>query len=510
VELCGIFTALVYLQLVTTYHHIVPGRARKLCTMYCDSKAALHRISDLSYDGFGTTWRCQANYDLEAAIKACLRQLNMQICWEWVKGHARRRKKPTEFTWAESLNDHADILATAARDVTVKSASPHWPEQQISFDGPRGRISGRINHEIRYCCTATDLLSYWQQRFNWSVSQVNSIDLEGTRAASTKMRVDIARRIQKLRCSWLPVNSREARFDPDQVSGCSACSSANLVPETVDHIFPQCTAHLRRNKLLERFSSFSAYFRSLKTSKLLIAAIQSGTLAWAQQREPPAAESLVLPENQVGELIQKAYDEQNSLGWNILFRGFWSSSWRLAQEEQFRMHQSRELNDTGKRWAASAQMWFFDTFEALWAIRKRGGTWQRSSNRASDPIIQERESGTTFVRKRRGSSLCGAASVPRPDRRSTSATGPDAGALDQQDNCVSTQSIPTTVSVATGPTSSNKFLRTTTPSSQFSSRTDVKARIVIISYLFLGFSFSFWFAMLKESRESAHLQLCSN
>jgi hypothetical protein len=33
------------------------------------------------------------------------------------------------------------------------------------------------------------------------------------------------------------------------------------------------------------------------------------------------------------------------------------------------MYQSRELNDTGKRWAASAQMWFFDTFEALWAIR---------------------------------------------------------------------------------------------------------------------------------------------
>jgi hypothetical protein len=54
-ELCGIFAALIYMQLVTTYHHIVPCRARKLCTMYCDSKAALQRISDLSYDGFGTT-----------------------------------------------------------------------------------------------------------------------------------------------------------------------------------------------------------------------------------------------------------------------------------------------------------------------------------------------------------------------------------------------------------------------------------------------------------------------
>ena len=95
---CAEIATLIYLQLATTYHHIVPGRDKKLCTIYCDSKAALQRVSDLSYDGFGTTWRCGANYDLEAAIKACLGQLNMQISWVWVKGHARRRKKPSEFT----------------------------------------------------------------------------------------------------------------------------------------------------------------------------------------------------------------------------------------------------------------------------------------------------------------------------------------------------------------------------------------------------------------------------
>jgi hypothetical protein len=189
---------------VTTYHHIVPNRARKLCTIYCDSKAALQRIFDLSYNGFGTTWRCRANYDLEAAIKACLRQLHMQISWEWVKGHTRRRKQPSEFTSAEILNDHADVLATEARDVKFKPQSPHWPEQQISIGGPRGRISGRIDHEIRYCCTAADLLSYWQQRFSWSAAQVNFIDLEGTRAASKMMRAEMARVLEQHRRRCAP------------------------------------------------------------------------------------------------------------------------------------------------------------------------------------------------------------------------------------------------------------------------------------------------------------------
>ena len=92
-------------------------------------------------------------------------------------------------------------------------------------------------------------------------------------------------------------------------------------------------------------------------------------MAWIEQRDPPAVESLDLPVNRMGKLIRQAYMEQTSLGWNVLFRGFWSTSWRLAQEEQFRMQRSRERQDIGELWAASAQVWFFDTFELLWKLR---------------------------------------------------------------------------------------------------------------------------------------------
>jgi ribonuclease HI/exonuclease III len=367
-ELCGIFAALAYLNLVSKYHHLVPNQARKQCTIYCDSKAALQRISDLSYAGFGTTWRCRANYDLEAAIKGCLQDSAMLFSWTWVKGHARRRKPVSEFTWAETLNDYADVLATSAREIRSVPTATHWPEQIISIEGPRGRITGRLDREIRYCCTATDLLSYWQQRYHWSAKQVTSIDILGTRSASKKLRPDSARRIQKLRCGWLPVNTRESRSDPDRTSGCSACSTSNLVPETVDHVF-QCPSPSRRSALHERSSTLVTHFRSIKTSRSLISALHTGAMAWAEQREPPSVESLTLPDNRLGELIRQAYDEQTSLGWNVLFRGFWSISWRLAQEEQFRMYRSREVQDTGEIWASNAQMWFYETFELLWAQR---------------------------------------------------------------------------------------------------------------------------------------------
>ena len=126
------------------------------------------------------------------------------------------------------------------------------------------------------------------------------------------------------------------------------------------------------------------------------------------------------------------------------------------------MYRSRELIDTGVRWAARAQMWFFDTFEAIWAVRneaEHGNDWE------TERLIQLTQCNRAVQRvykKRGGSPLRGTASVPWLDRRSTSATGSDARIMDRQDNCVSTQSIPTTASEVTSPAGYNQLLRTIT------------------------------------------------
>jgi hypothetical protein len=199
-ELCGIFAALTHLQLATNFHHLVAPSTGRACILYCNSQAALKHIARLSFDCVGTNWRCWANYDLEAAIQSCIWDMRITVTGKWVKGHARRRKKPCEFTWAENLNDQADILASNARsNLPGPRNTSHSPEQAISIKGPRGRISGRLDHEIRYCCTTTDLLSYWQQRFQWTKAQAATIDITATQAASRKIRPDMARWIQKLR-----------------------------------------------------------------------------------------------------------------------------------------------------------------------------------------------------------------------------------------------------------------------------------------------------------------------
>ena len=71
----------------------------------------------------------------------------------------------------------------------------------------------------------------------------------------------------------------------------------------------------------------------MKTSKLLILALHTGATAWVEGTETPDVASLALPDSTLGRLIAQAYTDQALLGLNVQFRGFWATSWRLAQEE---------------------------------------------------------------------------------------------------------------------------------------------------------------------------------
>jgi ribonuclease HI len=97
-ELCGIFAAITYVRLAREYCHGISPRKGLGYTLYCDSKAALSRMSNSYCDEFGTIWRCRANYDLEVAIHQCLKRFSVAVDWQWVRGHAIKRKRREKFT----------------------------------------------------------------------------------------------------------------------------------------------------------------------------------------------------------------------------------------------------------------------------------------------------------------------------------------------------------------------------------------------------------------------------
>ena len=107
----------------------------------------------------------------------------------------------------------------------------------------------------------------------------------------------------------------------------------------------------------------------MKTSTLLLTALKTGALAWIEGREIPSVENLALPDNALGRTVAQAYSELSRLGWNVLFRGFWTSTWRRAQDIEFNKLICRDKQDYGDRWAGRAQLWFFELFDYIWGLR---------------------------------------------------------------------------------------------------------------------------------------------
>ena len=377
-ELAGVFAAITYLRLIVQYYCVVLGRESSI-TLYCDSQAALAGITK-DQRRFGTSRRCRKHYDLISAIACCISKINMPIHWQWVRGHASQRKETHEFTWAETLNEAADNLATAARDTTRRADDDkyHWPEQQVSVRGDCGQLRGNLAKEMRYCCTHRDLETYYQSRYEWSDQTLDSIDMDATKGAIAKLNESGKRRIQKLRCGWLPTNYRlhMIQSECEDVSPhCSAC--APETPETIDHVL-QCISNERRQATQAQFLELRDKLSEWNTSEYVTNAMITGATHWMRGEDIPDVGELQIPDCAVGLMVKRAYTEQACIGWHTFLRGFWSTSWGQAHEahihaqdatDQREQHVSRRL--TGETWAAKTQHWVFLYFETIWKIRNR-------------------------------------------------------------------------------------------------------------------------------------------
>ena len=171
------------------------------------------------------------------------------------------------------------VPATAAYQLPISEIdSDHWPEQIISVIGPRGRMCGRLQEEIRFCCTAPNLLSYWTERYNWADDTHQPLDQSGADRAISRLDSANLTRVQKVRCGWLPVNQHLTCEDPDRTAGCTACKPVHSVDKT-DHVL-QCFSPLHRGLLVERLSSFTATLRKWKTAPIICQILLAAAHHW--------------------------------------------------------------------------------------------------------------------------------------------------------------------------------------------------------------------------------------
>ena len=128
--------------------------------------------------------------------------------------------------------------------------------------------------------------------------------------------------------------------------------------ETIDHTF-QCESPARRKAVKERMSALRPKILEWGTSAQLAEAMYVGAWAWIRGEQTPSPETLAMQDDAVGSLILQAFEEQSALGWNAFYRGFWTSTWQLAQEAHWAKCGKTSGFDTGESWSGKAQNWFF-------------------------------------------------------------------------------------------------------------------------------------------------------
>jgi hypothetical protein len=287
----------------------------------------------------------------------------------WVRGHADDRKEFDDLDWNEYLNVAADHLATLGRYRAHPAVDRHWPEQEVSVVGKRGRCLGRLGNELRFESTIDDLISKYCEKYNWTVDDYELLDDEGFQRAMSGLKGGARRRLQLLRAGWSPVNRRVARQDVDRKDNCEACGALE-VEETIDHLF-QCPSRTRRELIVKELEQMKKQFGEWKTDASIVKAMHTGLLAWIEGRDIPTVDDLDLPDTEIGRLTGEAYSDQCHLGWSTFLRGFRPVSWRKAQEAVFRNLPPWRLEkrDNGVSWSAWTINWFVSFFEKIWKHR---------------------------------------------------------------------------------------------------------------------------------------------
>jgi uncharacterized membrane protein len=163
-----------------------------------------------------------------------------------------------------------------------------------------------------------------------------------------------------------------ARQDVDRTASCEACKAHEL-EETIDHIF-QCPSRQRRELLVSELDAMVAQFKKWKTADCITDALYTGVRSWIEGKDIPPAAGLDLPDTELGRLTAIAYTEQTHLGWSSFLRGFRATSWRKAQDVEYRnlLPGIRGQQDNGENWSGQTTLWFIHLFEKVWI--QRNGT----------------------------------------------------------------------------------------------------------------------------------------
>ena len=353
-ELQGLVALLSIIHLLTDTYSISSGSI----TIACDNISAVHKVEDMiSFPALYIISPTAKEYDLLIVIRELLISIPVTMIPVHVKGHKDNTTAWKDLTYPEQLNIECDRNAKAwlaANEGTEKSPQPtarvFESERWAVFKGTT-KLTSNIKDTVLQAYHGAATEKYIKEKYAWPSATFDCIDWPAIDLSLAKLPSPQKVKHSKLMHSWLPVKTRTARYEKSTDNICPLC---NLVPETQDHVF--CCQN--EDAVRHRISAWTQCLETIritgKTNRHILDVFDSCGSQFLQL-PPRQIPYISLP---LHEILRPNFDaavaDQESIGWNFIFRGIIASTWGKLQNQYI-----QDIEKPKSRWSL--------------------GTWQRKT-----------------------------------------------------------------------------------------------------------------------------------
>jgi len=360
-ELFGIASPNEFLHHFMEFHDI---ESTSKVVKAVDNRAAISRVNKTQMIG-AKPIIYNDDVDIMTVIANRMKETTLRHRLRWVKAHQDDKRPYDELDVWGRLNCDADQLATNFRlridagEVKVPKEGFFVHQMAACFFIDGRKITSHVLHSVRSHIQGSKHRKYLQDRHNWSNAVWKSIDWRGLKSGYLSLgplkRIKTSKSIH----GWLNTGRQKSKISPDATDS-HKCPRCQLPNETQEHILtcPDVRAHKKRYDLVHPMLKKIINNDLCPVQRVFASCIKS----WLESPETPSPDVSRVPDSQ-RELLDKALNEQESIGWHLCMRGYLSRSWGKAIAANVHLEDDNDRGDSWTRktilqlWEFSREMW---------------------------------------------------------------------------------------------------------------------------------------------------------
>jgi hypothetical protein len=350
------------LSITRFLHHLFEfcqSRPEWKLQLSCDNDPLLKRVN--AARPFKTCFpNCtlDADWDIVNMIVRTLHQSSCNIVLPHVKGHQDDKLAYEDLPLDAQLNCDADYEAVYHQTIyaAYRPTVPRMPLNGAQLHIQGATINSGYKTAIRNAFTASALTSQIQQRNNWTLQTMETINLTSHKQAIDRLSARHPQLV-KLCHDILPTAKQTNRYNSIMSAECYLCKHD---VEDLNHLL-RCSHPDRKPWRHTLYKALRATCENHITRPYLVDILLNGIDAWINEIPFDKLEYPVL--------YHRLIDEQSSLGWRQLFQGRMTSEWARLQDQHLKQLKVTANCHTGTLWTTNIITTIWKEFFTMWNAR---------------------------------------------------------------------------------------------------------------------------------------------